>query len=91
MNELKIILVILVSSVGLLLYFVGWINTIFMALGKKQHIYASVIFILNPLAIYYCITNWKDGAVQGKQMIIGLVVFCVTAIPAYMYVKDLAV
>ncbi|MCF6288825.1 MAG: hypothetical protein L3J53_06275 [Proteobacteria bacterium] len=91
MNELIIIGIVLVASIGLLLYFIGWINTIFMALGRKQFLLAITLLILSPLAIYYCSKNWQEAATQGKQMIAGLLIFCVIAIPAYLYVKSLTV
>ncbi len=91
MNETIIILFILIACVGILLYFVGWINTIFMALGKDNKLYAAVITIINPIAIFYCIQNWQDGKTQGKQMIIGLLIMSVTIIPAYVYYNNKSV
>ena len=85
MNETIIILAMLIACLGILLYFVGWINTIFMALGKNQKLIGAVIFILNPLAIIYCIKNWHDAKIQGLQLLIGLGIMCFTIIPAYLY------
>lgn len=86
MNETIIILAILIACIGILLYFVGWINTIFMALGKNEIIMGILIFVLNPLAIYYSIKQWNnDGATQAKQLIMGLFIMCATIIPAYVY------
>jgi hypothetical protein len=85
MNETIIILAMLIACIGILLYFVGWINTIFMALGKDEKIMGILIFIFNPLAIYYSIKYWDDGATQAKQLLIGLFIMGVTIIPAYLY------
>ena len=85
MNETIIILFMLIACVGILLYFVGWINTIFMALGKDEKLMGALIFILNPLAIYYSIKHWNEAKVQAKQLIIGLFIMCATIIPAYVY------
>ncbi|HFC30338.1 MAG TPA: hypothetical protein ENJ44_04765 [Oceanospirillales bacterium] len=85
MYELIIILTVLTASIGILLYFVGWINTIFMALGNNQKLYAFIIFLLNPLAIYYCLKNWQQAKTQGKQLIIGLFIMCISIIPAVYY------
>jgi uncharacterized BrkB/YihY/UPF0761 family membrane protein len=60
MFEVLIILVILAGSIGLTLYFVGWINCIFMALGKDQIAKAIIIFILNPVAIFICYKIGKN-------------------------------
>ena len=89
MYETIIITVMLVACIGILLYFVGWINTVFMALGNKQHSYAILIVLLNPLAIYYCFKNWPEAKTQGKQLIIGLLIMCFTIIPAYYYYKHI--
>ena len=91
MNELIIITIILIGSIGILLYFIGWINTIFMALGKKQYGLAILLFFISPLSITYCIKHWAQAAIHGKQMIFGLILFTVTAIPAYLLVDSLAV
>ena len=85
MNETIIILAMLIACIGILLYFVGWINTIFMALGKDEKIMGIVIFLLNPVAIYYSIKHWDEAKIQAKQLIIGLFIMCVTIIPAYVY------
>jgi len=85
MNETIIILAMLITCLGILLYFVGWINTIFMALGKDQKIVGVTVFIFNPLAIIYCIKYWHDAKTQGLQLIIGLLIMCSTIIPAYLY------
>ena len=85
MNETIIILAMIIACIGILLYFVGWINTIFMALGKNEKIMGILIFILNPLAIYYSIKHWDDGATQAKQLMVGLFIMCATIIPAYIY------
>lgn len=90
MNELIIISTILVGSVGVLLYFIGWINTTIMALSKKQHVLGIILFLLSPLSVIYCIQHWSEAAKQGKQMILGLIIFSMTAIPAYLYVDSLA-
>lgn len=81
----------LIACVGILLYFVGWINTIFMALGKDEKLMGVAIFILNPLAIYYCIKNWDDAATQGKQLLIGLLIMICTVLPAYIYYTKYAI
>jgi phosphoglycerol transferase MdoB-like AlkP superfamily enzyme len=92
MNETLIILAMLIASIGILLYFVGWINTIFMALGKDEKIMGILIFILNPLAIYYNIKHWNDdGAKQAKQLLIGLFIMCITIIHAYIYYTKYAI
>ncbi len=85
MNETIIILAMLIACIGILLYFVGWINTIFMALGKDEKIMGVIIFILNPVAIYYSIKHWDEAKVQARQLIIGLFIMCATIIPAYVY------
>ena len=85
MNETLIILAMLIACIGILLYFVGWINTIFMALGKDEKLMGIVIFIINPLAIYYSLKHWQDAKTQAKQLIIGLIIMCATIIPAYVY------
>ena len=90
MYDFLIILVILAGSVGVLLYFVGWMNTIFMALGKKQYSMGAVLFILNPLSIVYCIKNWQDASKQGKQLIIGFVLMCCTIIPSYFFIDKIS-
>ena len=89
MFEALIIVVILVGSVGLMLYFVGWINCIFMALGKDQKAKVIIIFILNPITIFFCLQNWQEQKTQGLQMIIGLILFCITAVPSYVYIQSL--
>jgi len=89
MNETIIILAMLIACIGILLYFVGWINTIFMALGKQQKLTGAIILLLNPLAIVYCIKNWNDAKIQGLQLIIGLFIICATIIPAYLYYKSI--
>ncbi|MFK8012974.1 MAG: hypothetical protein AB8B80_13100 [Marinicellaceae bacterium] len=89
MYELFIIFVILIGCIGLMLYFVGWINCIFMALGKDKKIQAVVIFIVNPIAIYFCMQNWQDEKKQGLQMICGLLIMVVTVIPSYLYIQSL--
>jgi len=89
MNELFIILIILIGSTGLMLYFVGWINSIFMALGKGQKIRAIELFLLNPTAIFYCLENWKEAKKHGIQLIVGLILVCATAIPSYVYIQSL--
>lgn len=81
----------LISCLGILLYFVGWINTIFMALGKGQKLMGAILFILNPLAIIYCIKNWDDAKIQGLQLIIGLAIMSATIIPAYLYYTKYAI
>ena len=81
----------LIACLGILLYFVGWINTIFMALGKQQKLLGLVLFLLNPLAIIYCIKNWNDAKTQGLQLIIGLFIMCATIIPAYLYYTKYAI
>jgi formate hydrogenlyase subunit 3/multisubunit Na+/H+ antiporter MnhD subunit len=91
MNELIIIAVILIGSIGALLYFIGWVNTIIFALSKKQHGLAIILFLVSPLSIIYCIKHWHHAAKHGKQMMLGLILICVTAIPAYLYVNSLAV
>ena len=85
MNETIIITFMLFACIGLLLYFVGWINTIFMALGNDQKLMGFIIFILNPVAIYYCIKHWDQAKIQGLQLIIGLCIMLVTIVPAYLY------
>ena len=85
MYEAIIITTILVACIGILLFFVGWINTVITALGNKEYVLAIFIWILNPLAIYYCIKNWDIAKTQGKQLIIGLFIMCITIIPAYIY------
>ncbi|MBL4660752.1 MAG: hypothetical protein JKY19_10380 [Alcanivoracaceae bacterium] len=85
MNETIIIIAMLIACLGILLYFVGWINTIFMALGKDQKVVGATLFILNPLAIIYCLKNWNDAKTQCLQLIIGLLIMCSTIIPAYLY------
>lgn len=89
MNETIIIAVILIGSIGLMLYFVGWINSIFMALGKNQKIRAIEILIINPTAIFYCLENWQEAKTQGLQLIIGLFLMCITAIPSYLHIQSL--
>ncbi len=89
MYETLIIFYVLIACIGLLLYFVGWINTIFMALGNQQKIYAFSIFILNPLAIYYSLKNWQQAKTQAKQLIIGLLIMCLTIIPAIVYFNQI--
>lgn len=81
----------LIACIGILLYFVGWINTIFMALGKNQIVMGVLLFVVNPIAIIYCIKNWNDAATQGKQLIIGLLIMCSTIIPAYIYYSKYAI
>jgi len=85
MNETIIILSMLIACIGILLYFVGWINTIFMALGKDEKTMGFIIFILNPVAIYYSIKHWDEAKVQAKQLMIGLFIMAATIIPAYVY------
>jgi hypothetical protein len=75
----------LIACIGILLYFVGWINTIFMALGKDEKLMGAIIFILNPLAIYYSIKHKSEAKNQIKQLLIGLFLMCATIIPAYIY------
>ncbi len=89
MYETLIIFYVLIACIGLLLYFVGWINTIFMALGNQQKIYAFSILILNPLAIYYSLKNWQQAKTQAKQLIIGLLIMCLTIIPAIVYFNQI--
>ena len=72
-----------------MLYFVGWINTIYMALGKDNKTKAIIIFILNPIAIFFCIQNWQEEKKQGLQLIIGLILVCITAIPSYLFIQSL--
>lgn len=91
MNEILIIVAILIACIGILLYFVGWINTIFMALGKDQKIMGVVIFILNPIAIYYSLKHWNDAKTQAKQLIIGLIIMCLTIIPAVLFYSKHAI
>lgn len=91
MNETIIILAMLIACIGILLYFVGWINTIFMALGKDEKIMGIIIFILNPVAIYYSIKHWDEAKVQAKQLMIGLFIMCITIIPAYFYYAKYAI
>lgn len=88
MNETIIIITILIACLGILLYFVGWINTIFMALGKDDKFIAAIIFILNPVAIYYCLKNWQEASTQGKQLLIGLAIMSATIIPAILYYNN---
>jgi len=81
----------LIACLGILLYFVGWINTIFMALGNQQKLMGLVLFLLNPLAIIYCIKYWNNAKTQGLQLIIGLIIMCSTIIPAYLYYTKYAI
>ena len=85
MNETIIILAMLIACIGILLYFVGWINVIFMALGKNEKIMGLLIFVINPLAIYYSIKHWDEAATQAKQLLLGAFIMCATIIPAYIY------
>ena len=89
LNAIIIIGIILIGSIGLMLYFVGWINSIFMALGNDKKIKAIIIFIINPIAIYYCIQNWQEEKKLGLQLIIGLFLICITAIPSYLFIQSL--
>jgi len=91
MNETIIILAMLIACIGILLYFVGWINSIFMALGKGEIFIGIVIFIINPLAIYYSIKHWDEAKVQAKQLLVGLFIMCITIIPAYLYYSKYAI
>jgi 4-amino-4-deoxy-L-arabinose transferase-like glycosyltransferase len=88
MNETIIILAMLIACIGILLYFVGWVNTIFMALGKDEKIMGVIIFLLSPIAIYYSIKHWDEAKVQAKQLTIGLIIMCATIIPAYVYYSN---
>ncbi len=81
----------LIACLGILLYFVGWMNTIFMALGKEQKLMGAILFIINPLAIIYCIKNWQDARIQGIQLITGALIMCATIIPAYLYYTKYAI
>jgi len=91
MNETLIIIAILIACIGILLYFVGWINTIFMALGKDEKLIAATVFILNPVAIIYCLKNWSEASKQGKQLISGLLIMCATIIPALLYYRTIII
>lgn len=61
-----------------------------MALGKQQKLIGAILFILNPLAIAYCIKYWDDASKNGKQLIIGLVLMIITIIPGYLFIDKIS-
>ncbi len=83
MYELLAISGTLLLSVGILLYFVGVINTIIIAFGRKHTTFAIFMVIINPLAIIYCLRNWKVSKTQGWQLIIGFVITSTIAFLIY--------
>lgn len=87
MKEILIILLMLLLSAGMMLYFVGLVNTIIIAFGRKHTKFGLLIVLFNPLAILYCINNWNISKTQGKQLIIGLLIMCIIIIPGYFYYK----
>jgi uncharacterized membrane protein len=90
MLEFYIILGLILTSIGVLLYFIGTLNTIIIAFGKKQTLFGISIIVINPIAIVYCLMNWKDASTQGMQILLGLIIMSCVLIPAYMfYYKDI--
>ncbi|HHL31636.1 MAG TPA: hypothetical protein ENJ41_03555 [Oceanospirillales bacterium] len=85
MNEIIILLVLLILSSGVLIYFIGAINSLIIALGNKHYVFALAILLFNPIAIVYCLINWEIAETQGKQLVIGLIISGSALVPCYIY------
>jgi uncharacterized membrane protein YiaA len=85
MNEIIILLALLVLCSGVLIYFIGAVNSFIIALGNKHYIFAIAILLLNPIAIVYCLINWEIAETQGKQLVIGLIISGSVIVPSYIY------
>jgi hypothetical protein len=80
MGDYIVIAALLTGSIGLMLFVIGAIFTVVVALGNKQYLFGWSVFLFLPLSLVYCAMHWDKASYSGKMVYWGAGLLSITAI-----------
>lgn len=72
MNMYVVIAITMLAATGITLFFVGALITVASAFGDNKTAWGIVCILILPLALVYCVLNWKTTQYQRKYLLGGV-------------------